>query len=77
MFKNEALLLQSLQAGPTTPSGSSECSHIPGTGICVNEINYGRPFVHPPPTPYPATIFDRSAADSMAGTETKKQDISN
>ena len=72
-FKNQALLLQSLQAGPVTPSGSSPCSHIPGTGICVSEMNYGRPLVHPPP-PFPGNIID-SAADSMAN-EANKQDPS-
>ena len=64
MFKNQYLLVQSLEAGLVPPSSGSGCSHIPGTGICINEINYGRPFVHPPSTPYP----------SMAA-ETKKQDL--
>ncbi|KAJ9700588.1 hypothetical protein PVL29_006071 [Vitis rotundifolia] len=66
-----SVLLQSKQAGPVPPSGSSPCSHIPGTGICVNEMNYAGPFVHPPP-PYPGSAIN-SAAASIAG-ETNKQD---
>ena len=73
-IKNKALLIQSLQAGPVPPSGSSPCSHIPGTGICINEKNYAGPFVHPPPS-YPGAVID-SAAASMAAGETKKQDSS-
>uniref|UniRef100_F6HE20 Uncharacterized protein n=1 Tax=Vitis vinifera TaxID=29760 RepID=F6HE20_VITVI len=70
-FENQAVLLQSKQAGPVPPSGSSPCSYIPGTGVCVNEMNYAGPFVHPPP-PYPGSAID-SAAASIAG-ETNKQD---
>lgn len=66
-FKNQALHLESLQSGPVPPSDSSACSHIPGSGVCINGMNYAGTVVRPLP---PATILDSVAS------ETKKKDPS-